>query len=92
MSAAPPTGRRRSRPAAPAKAVVLRQGLPAKFGPVVTDNGHFVLDAEFGELADPRALERAINMVPGIVECGLFVDMAQAAYFGTADGSILKLA
>ena len=30
----------------------LREGLPAKFGPMVTDNGHFVLDTIFGDIAE----------------------------------------
>jgi ribose 5-phosphate isomerase A len=42
----------------------------------VTDEGHNILDCSFGEIADPRRLARTLDDMPGIVEHGLFVDMA----------------
>jgi ribose 5-phosphate isomerase A len=66
---------------------VLRMG-KEKAGPVVTDNGGFVVDADFGVIADPAALHDAIKGTPGVVETGLFPGMAQAAYFGLEDGSV----
>jgi hypothetical protein len=56
----------------------------SKAGPVVTDNGNFVIDAPFAPdtMADPAALLRRIKMLTGVVEVGLFCGMAQAAYFG----------
>lgn len=61
-----------------------------KAGPVVTDNGNFCLDAPFGQdrMQKPGELLRDIKMLTGVVEVGLFVDMAEAAYFGNDDGSI----
>lgn len=69
-------------------APALRMGGPAKAGPVVTDNGGFVVDAEFGPIADPAALHAAIKALPGVVETGLFTGMASVAYFGLDDGSV----
>jgi len=62
----------------------------AKAGPVVTDNGNFVVDAPFGSatLADPKQLLVRLKMLTGVVEVGLFCGMAKAAYFGNSDGSV----
>lgn len=50
---------------------VLREGVK-KDGPVVTDNGNFILDASFGTIANPGTLEAAISAIPGALECGIF--------------------
>jgi len=57
-----------------------------KDGPVVTDDGNLVLDCEFGAIEDPGELAAALSEVPGVVEHGLFVDLADAVYVGTSDG------
>lgn len=49
----------------------LREGAK-KDGPVITDNGNFIIDCDFGEVVDPRHLETAITTIPGVIECGLF--------------------
>lgn len=67
---------------------MLRRAEPAKAGPVVTDNGNFILDVDFGIIADPGALNTRLLAVVGIVETGLFVGMAAKAFFGLADGSV----
>ncbi|KZV62239.1 ribose-5-phosphate isomerase [Peniophora sp. CONT] len=61
-----------------------------KAGPIVTDNGNFVIDAPFTEeqLRDPLTLLTRIKMLTGVVEVGLFCHMAKAAYFGNEDGSV----
>ncbi|QLD89751.1 ribose-5-phosphate isomerase RpiA [Natronomonas salina] len=62
-----------------------------KDGPVVTDNGNLVVDCEFGAIAAPEALAADLAAVPGVVEHGLFVGMADAVYVGTDDGvEVLK--
>jgi ribose 5-phosphate isomerase A len=63
----------------------LRQG-SGKDGPVITDNGNVVLDADFGEIDSPGELGRAIASVPGVLEHGLFVDMADEVIVGEATG------
>ncbi|ETV81996.1 ribose 5-phosphate isomerase A [Aphanomyces astaci] len=68
-------------------APVLRMA-KAKAGPVVTDNGNLILDTHFGILQDPASLEKTLKMLPGVVEVGLFVQLASKAFFGQADGSV----
>ncbi|KTG08145.1 ribose-5-phosphate isomerase [Haloprofundus marisrubri] len=57
-----------------------------KDGPVVTDNGNFVLDCEFGDITDTTALSRTLSSIPGVVEHGLFVGLADEIHVGTDDG------
>ena len=63
----------------------LREGT-GKDGPVVTDDGNLVLDCDFGPIEDPGALAGSLSTVPGVVEHGLFVGMADAVYVGAEDG------
>lgn len=58
---------------------------------MVTDNGNYVLDAELGAVADLRSLERALDSIPGVVECGLFLDMTHEVIVGHADGRTHRL-
>src|SRR5690349_22941673 len=48
----------------------------------VTDGGHWIIDAALGRITDPRAVALALNAVPGVMEHGLFIDMAFAAVIG----------
>ncbi|THH01006.1 hypothetical protein EW026_g1595 [Hermanssonia centrifuga] len=61
-----------------------------KAGPIVSDNGNFVIDAPFPEeqMKDPFTLLGRIKMLTGVVEVGLFCHMAKAVYFGNQDGSV----
>jgi len=58
---------------------VLRGG-EGKVGPVITDNGNFLIDAYFGPIKSPRELNSQLKMIPGVVETGLFIEMADIAY------------
>jgi len=62
----------------------------AKAGPIVTDNGNFVIDAPFEKsfYSNPYELLKKIKMFTGVVEVGLFCGMAKAAYFGNQNGSV----
>ena len=60
----------------------------AKMGPVITDNGNFILDVNFGEIKDPAKLEKELNTIPGVIENGIFSNVVKALYMGNADGSI----
>ena len=54
-----------------------------KAGPVVTDQGNLVLDVRFENgISDPIALERDINNLPGVLENGLFVNLADEVLVG----------
>jgi len=59
-----------------------------KVGPVITDNGNFILDADFGRLENPSKLDRQLKMVPGLIETGLFLKMAHLVYVGRSDGNV----
>ena len=50
---------------------VLRLG-KMKDGPVITDNGNFVMDVDFGAIVDPAALAAKLCGIPGLVEHGIF--------------------
>ncbi|MDI9644806.1 MAG: ribose-5-phosphate isomerase RpiA [Candidatus Verstraetearchaeota archaeon] len=65
----------------------LRDGGDRKDGPLITDNGNFVVDAAFNRIEDPKGLEIKIKSVPGVVEVGLFVGMAHRAYIGNGQGA-----
>jgi len=54
--------------------VKLRQD--AKGNAFVSDEGHHILDCSFGQIPDPPALARTLSDMPGIVEHGLFIDLA----------------
>jgi len=51
---------------------ILREGGVKKDGPVITDNGNFIVDCDFGMIVEPESLETAIAAIPGALECGLF--------------------
>lgn len=57
-----------------------------KDGPVVTDNGNFVLDTGFGKIPEPEVLEIQLNTIPGVVENGLFTGLVDEVLVGTANG------
>jgi len=58
----------------------------SKVGPVVTDNGNLIIDADFGPLEDPEKLDQRLKAMPGVLETGLFLDYADLAYIGTKTG------
>ncbi len=66
----------------------------AKAGPVVTDNGNFIIDWKF-ELSpndlDWNHINTSIKMIAGVVETGLFIGMTNKVYFGNKDGTISVL-
>lgn len=58
-----------------------------KDGPVVTDQGFWILDAEFSDgIQDPAALNQALCTRPGVLDHGLFLDMATDVLVGHPDG------
>jgi ribose 5-phosphate isomerase A len=54
--------------------------------PFVTDGGHLILDASFGRIPDTRALSNALHAVPGVVEHGMFLGMAEQAIIAGEGG------
>jgi ribose 5-phosphate isomerase A len=58
--------------------------------PYVTDEGHHILDCTFGEIDNPPALAEKLCHIPGIVEHGLFIGMAEMALIGK-DVEVIRL-
>ena len=52
----------------------------------LTDGGHVILDASFGRIPDPLALSDALHAIPGVVEHGLFLGLADLAVVAEPDG------
>jgi len=59
----------------------LRMGIK-KAGPVVTDQGNLVIDVKFDAIDNPVELEKTINNIPGVLENGLFVNVADIVLVG----------
>ncbi len=57
-----------------------------KLGPVVTDNGNNLIDADFGPIHNPGYLNARLHSVQGVMETGLFIGYAKIAYVGTKTG------
>ena len=55
-------------------------------GPFRTDGGNHILDASFGRIDDPEALAEQLRRLPGVVEHGLFIGLADLAIFAASDG------
>jgi ribose 5-phosphate isomerase A len=56
--------------------------------PFVTDNGNYILDCDIQQIVDPPKTEREINAICGVVECGLFTNLAHRVIIGHPDGSL----
>ena len=67
--------------------ITLRQGADGK--PFVTDSGNYILDCAFGRIEEPEDLDDALKMVPGVVENGLFLGIADLAIVAGPDGITL---
>ena len=63
---------------------ILRKG-NGKVGPVVTDNGNIIVDVDFGIIHNPVETESKLKIIPGIIETGLFIEMADVVYLGEKD-------
>lgn len=59
----------------------LRMGVN-KDGPVITDQGNMVLDVKFTGIDNPVDLEKTVNNIPGVLENGLFVGLADEVLIG----------
>ncbi|PWE32047.1 ribose 5-phosphate isomerase A [Maritimibacter sp. 55A14] len=56
--------------------------------PFVTDEGNHILDLHLRRIGNPRQLSMVLNQVPGVVENGLFIDIADAIVIGHGDGLV----
>ncbi len=67
----------------------IRQRLQEDGSPFVTDNGNFILDCRFERIEKPEALSGALTQVPGVVENGLFLGIADVAIIAGPEGITL---
>jgi ribose 5-phosphate isomerase A len=58
--------------------------------PFITDEGHYILDCSFGKIRDPARLGDELKRMPGVVEHGLFLDLADVVLIGK-DAEVLEL-
>lgn len=61
-----------------------------KMGPTVTDNGNFIVDADFGRIRNVQGLERMVKAIPGVVEVGLFPGMVTRLIVGSKAGTFIR--
>src|SRR5262249_8676939 len=54
--------------------------------PFESDNGNYILDCDFGAITDAGMLEKRVRQVPGVVESGLFVGLADMLIIGSESG------
>jgi len=63
---------------------LLRWGKDGK--PFVTDGGHWLLDLQLRRIDDPEELAARLSTVPGVMEHGLFIDLAHTAILAGSNG------
>ncbi|CAA9573064.1 Ribose 5-phosphate isomerase A [uncultured Synechococcales cyanobacterium] len=68
----------------------LRMGVK-KDGPVITDQGNMVLDVKFEAIDNPAELEKTLNNIPGVLENGLFVGLADLVLVGEIENEQPKV-
>ena len=54
--------------------------------PYVTDGNNYIFDCSFGKIEDPESLDEALKFIPGVVENGLFLGIADAAVIAGPGG------
>lgn len=54
--------------------------------PFLTDGGHFILDLHLGRIGQPAALSARLTAIPGVIETGLFVGIADTVVIGHENG------
>lgn len=54
--------------------------------PFISDHGHYILDCPFERIENPDILSYDLNAIPGVVDNGLFINMADLALIGYPDG------
>jgi len=55
--------------------------------PYVTDEGNYIVDCRFPRIQDPVALERELNLIPGVVDNGLFIGLATLVIVASPSGT-----
>lgn len=55
--------------------------------PLITDNGHYILDCAFTAIADVKRTDDKLKSIPGVVETGLFIGLLHTLIVGRSDGT-----
>ena len=66
--------------------LTLRMDGQGKDEPLLTDNGNLILDLSLGVLKDPLGTSKYLDSIPGVVENGIFVGLADVVYLGGSKG------
>lgn len=53
-----------------------------------SDGGHFIADCALGRIGDARAVDAALKAIPGVIETGLFIGVADEAFIAAPDGVV----
>lgn len=53
--------------------------------PFVTDNGNYLLECSVGPMANPGAMHSRVRSIPGVVDSGLFLDLAHVVLVQAGD-------
>ena len=69
-------------------ATVILRGAVRKAGPVITEHGNIILDIRFESPIDPSSMEAELNLIPGVVENGIFTQKQPVVYIARSDGTI----
>lgn len=56
--------------------------------PFISDEGHYIIDCYLNKIHDAANLDRELNAIPGVVENGLFINMADGVILGTDSGAV----
>ena len=67
----------------------IKQRMQSDGRPFATDSGNFILDCAFGSIPEPEALDEALKLIPGVVENGLFLGIADAAIVAGPSGVVM---
>jgi ribose 5-phosphate isomerase A len=54
--------------------------------PFLTDNGNYILNVDFGVIKNPSQLDQTLKSIRGVIDTGLFLEMADSAWVGTRTG------
>ncbi len=65
--------------------VEVRRAIKGKYGPVTSDIGGVILDVKVEKPMNPRKLDEEIRGLPGVIETGLFIDLADKIIVGHPD-------
>ena len=58
--------------------------------PLLTDQGNYIIDCHFRRIKNPKLLENQINMIPGVVENGLFINLCTKMILADGEKLIVK--